>query len=227
MRSRILPRLTAESERERLLDVAAKARKEVVKEKYSPLLKCQGEDSLKDHILRDATQDMQRGHYPNQKTTLELNLRHPLIKELPRKVEDKPADKSASDMTVMTYSTATNRSGYSLIDTVNFTHQIEAMMRQTLGVDTDEMIDEKEEPPEEHDDQDQDNLFKDVTEVPAPRQNAMEEQNLVEYHKTREEGEIAPLDTLYPTMRVSPDGEKQQTHHRMSAMHESTYQDTW
>ena len=31
---------------------AAKARNEVVKAKYDPLLKCQGEDSLKDHILR-------------------------------------------------------------------------------------------------------------------------------------------------------------------------------
>ena len=44
-------------------------------------------------------------------------------------------------------------------------------------------------------------------------------------HKTREEGEIAPLDALYPTMRVSSDGEKQQTHNRMTAMHEITYQE--
>ena len=36
-------------------------------------------------------------------------------------------------------------------------------------------------------------------------------------------GEIAPLDALYPTMRVPSDDEKQQTHHWMSAMHESTY----
>ena len=44
-------------------------------------------------------------------------------------------------------------------------------------------------------------------------QKAMEEQNLVEY-RTREEGEI----------QVLSKSEKQQTHHRMSAMHESTYQ---
>jgi hypothetical protein len=52
-----------------------------------------------------------------------------------------------------------------------------------------------------------------VAEVPAPS------------HKTKEEREIALLNTSYPTMRVSSDGEKRQTHHRMSAIHESTYQE--
>ena len=73
--------------------------------------------------------------------------------------------------------------------------------------------DENEVPPEEHDDHDQAKLIKDMTEVPAPTQKAMKE------------GEIAPLDALYPTMRVSSDDEKQQTHHRMSAMYENTYQE--
>merc|ERR1712240_698756 len=170
---------------------AAKARKEAVKEKFEPLTKWLGEDSLKDHILRaevserltdspcalitskfgwtgnmqkiiqsqthSKTQDMQRDYYLNQKKTLEINPRHPLIKELLRRVEDNPADKTASDMAVMMYNTATLRSGYSLKDTVNFAQQIEAMMRQTLGVDADEQIEEEEEitdeePPEEDED---------------------------------------------------------------------------
>merc|ERR1711983_523495 len=79
------------------------------------------------------------------KKTLEINPRHPLIKELLRRVEDNPADKTASDMAVMMYNTATLRSGYSLKDTVNFAQQIEAMMRQTLGVDADEQVEEEEE----------------------------------------------------------------------------------
>merc|ERR1711974_377294 len=100
------------------------------------------------------TQDMQRDYYLNQKKTLEINPRYPLIKELLRRVEDNPADKTASDMAVMMYNTATLRSGYSLKDTVNFAQQIEAMMRQTLGVDADEQVEEEEEitdeePPEE------------------------------------------------------------------------------
>merc|ERR1739846_295905 len=106
------------------------------------------------------TQDMQRDYYLNQKKTLEVNPRHPLIKELLRRVEDNPADKTATDMALMMYNTATLRSGYSLKDTVNFAQQIEAMMRQTLGVDADEQVEEEEEitdeePPEEDDDEEE------------------------------------------------------------------------
>merc|ERR1712088_851531 len=173
---------------------AAKARKEAITEKFEPLTKWLGEDSLKDHILRaevserlvgspcalitsrfgwtgnmqkiiqsqthSKTQDTQRDYYLNQKKTLEINPRHPLIKELLRRVEDNPADKTASDMAVMMYNTATLRSGYSLKDTVNFAQQIEAMMRQTLGVDADEQVEEEEEitdeePPEEDEDEEE------------------------------------------------------------------------
>merc|ERR1712112_606696 len=103
------------------------------------------------------TQDMQRDYYLNQKKTLEVNPRHPLIKELLRRVEDNPADQTAKDMAVMMFNTATLRSGFNLKDTVNFAEQIELMMRQTLGVDADEKVDEEEEitdeePPEEEDD---------------------------------------------------------------------------
>merc|ERR1712115_336246 len=169
---------------------AAKARKEAVTEKFEPLTKWLGEDSLKDHILRaevserltdspcalitsrfgwtanmqriiqsqthSKTQDMQRDYYLNQKKALEVNPRHPLIKELLRRVEDNPADESAKNMAVMMFNTATLRSGFNLKDTVNFAEQIEMMMRQTLGVDEDEKVEEEEEildeePPEEDD----------------------------------------------------------------------------
>merc|ERR1712212_575477 len=95
------------------------------------------------------TRDMQRDYYLNQKKTLEINPRHPLIKELLRRVEDNPADKTAKDMALMMYNTATLRSGYLLKDTVNFAEHIERMMRETLGVDADEQVDEEEELPEE------------------------------------------------------------------------------
>merc|ERR1712147_34951 len=106
------------------------------------------------------TQDMQRDYYLNQKKTLEINPRHPLIKELLRRVEDNPADKSASDMATMMFNTATLRSGFSLKDTVNFAEQIEVMMRKSLGVDLDEKIEEEEEitdeePPEDDDDEEE------------------------------------------------------------------------
>merc|ERR1712212_1157414 len=94
------------------------------------------------------TQDMQRDYYLNQKKTLEINPRHPLVKELLRRVEDNPADATAKDMALMMYNTATLRSGYLLKDTVNLAEHIERMMRETLGVDADEQVDEEEELPE-------------------------------------------------------------------------------
>merc|ERR1711963_1287937 len=94
------------------------------------------------------TQDMQRDYYLNQKKALEINPRHPLIKELLRRVEDNPEDIVAKDMALMMYNTATLRSGYMLKDTVAFAQHVETMMRETLGIDKDEAVDEEEELPE-------------------------------------------------------------------------------
>merc|ERR1711962_1998154 len=143
---------------------AANNRKKEIKEKFEPLTKWLGDDALKDHILRaeiSERQDMQRDYYLNQKKALEINVRHPLIKELLRRVEDNPEDKTAKDMAVMMFNTATLRSGFSLKDTVNFAQSIELMMRQTLGVDADEKPDEEEEvqdeePPEDDDEEEED-----------------------------------------------------------------------
>jgi hypothetical protein len=55
--------------------------------------------------------DVKKGHevpyeYAIKKKTLEINPRHPPIKELQRRVEDNAADKSASGMAVIMYNTA-------------------------------------------------------------------------------------------------------------------------
>merc|ERR1719270_3053626 len=89
------------------------------------------------------TNDMQRDYYLNQKKAFEINPRHPLIKELLRRVEDNPDDAIAKDMALMMFNTATLRSGFALKDTVNFAEQIEIMMRKSLGVDVDEQIEEE------------------------------------------------------------------------------------
>ena len=54
-------------------------------------------------------QDTQREHYLNQKKNLEINPRHPLIKELLRRVEDNTEDPVAKEMALMMYNTATLR----------------------------------------------------------------------------------------------------------------------
>nr|AEE63339.1 unknown [Dendroctonus ponderosae] len=89
--------------------------------------------------------DPQRSYYLNQKKTLEVNPRHPLMKELLKRVSDDPSDPNAKDMALMLFRTATLRSGYMLKETADFAHSVEAMMRKTLGVPLDEQVEEEEE----------------------------------------------------------------------------------
>lgn len=84
--------------------------------------------------------DPQRSYYLNQKKTLEINPRHPLIRELLRRVEADEADDTAKDMAVMMFRTATLRSGYMLQETADFADTIEKMMRQSLGVPLEEEV---------------------------------------------------------------------------------------
>jgi len=122
------------------------------------------------------TQDMQRDYYLNQKKALEINPRHPLIKELLRRVEDNPADEAAKDMALMMFNTATLRSGYMLKDTVAFANHIENIMRTQLGVDKDEQVDEEEEivdeePPEDDDDEEEEEEDEEEDEEDTPAED--------------------------------------------------------
>merc|ERR1712137_145833 len=94
-------------------------------------------------------QDMQRDYYLNQKKAIEINPRHPLVKELLRRVEGNPEDAVAKDMALMMFNTATLRSGFMLKDTVAFALHIENMMRETLGVSKDETVEEEEDDDEQ------------------------------------------------------------------------------
>merc|ERR1712001_730808 len=126
------------------------------------------------------TQDMQRDYYLNQKKTLEINPRHPLIEELLRRVEDNPEDKVAKDMAVMMFNTATLRSGFPLRDTTtNFAEAIEMMMRKTIGVDLDEQVKEEEE----------------ITDEEPPEDDDNEEEEEEEDEDDEETEEEAPVDT--------------------------------
>lgn len=93
--------------------------------------------------------DPQRSYYLNQKKTLEINPRHPLMRELLRRVTDDATDPTAKDMALMLFRTATLRSGYMLRETSDFSQSIEAMMRKTLGVPLDEPVEEEEDVPED------------------------------------------------------------------------------
>ncbi|XP_066596138.1 endoplasmin [Prorops nasuta] len=89
--------------------------------------------------------DPQKSYYLNQKKSLEINPRHPLIRELLRRVEMDPADETAKDIALMMFRTATLRSGYMLRETSSFADSVDQLMRKTLGIPLDETPEEEEE----------------------------------------------------------------------------------
>jgi len=86
------------------------------------------------------SQDVQRDYYLNQKKVLEVNPRHPLIKELLKRVDAGDKSESTQNIAKMMFRTATLRSGFMLKDTVEFAASVEEMLRTTLGVPLDEPV---------------------------------------------------------------------------------------
>jgi heat shock protein beta len=95
------------------------------------------------------SQDPSQQYYASQKKTLEINPRHPLIKELKNKVEANSEDETAKDLAVVMFETATLRSGYSVPDSAAFATRIEKMLRHAMDVDLDAKVDEEPEEEEE------------------------------------------------------------------------------
>ncbi|KAL7828116.1 hypothetical protein AOLI_G00312680, partial [Acnodon oligacanthus] len=94
--------------------------------------------------------DISTNYYASQKKTLEINPRHPLIKEMLKRVKDNAEDQTASDLAVVLFETATLRSGYQLADTKAYGDRIERMLRLSMNVDISEQVEEEpEEEPEE------------------------------------------------------------------------------
>ncbi|CAI2350325.1 unnamed protein product [Caenorhabditis sp. 36 PRJEB53466] len=97
---------------------------------------------------KDPTQDF----YATQKKTFEINPRHPVIKELLKRVTASEDDVIATSTAKLLFETATLRSGFSLQDQVGFADRIEAVLRQSLDVSQDAQVEEEkivEEAPEE------------------------------------------------------------------------------
>lgn len=94
--------------------------------------------------------DISTNYYASQKKTLEINPKHPLIKEMLKRVQDNAEDQTASDLAVVLFETATLRSGYQLVDTKAYGDRIERMLRLSMNVDLEEQVEEEpEEEPEE------------------------------------------------------------------------------
>lgn len=121
--------------------------------------------------------DPQKSYYLNQKKTLEINPRHPLIRELLRRVESDPEDATAKEIAVMMFQTATLRSGYMLRETSTFTDSVEQLMRKTLGIPLDEMPDEEEDDDEsiENTLSDSENVNEDDVDNEEPKEDEHDE----------------------------------------------------
>lgn len=78
--------------------------------------------------------DVSQGYYQGQKKALEYNPRHPVIKELLRRIDSDPQDERAKSMAELLFDTAILRSGFMLHETTKFADNIDMLMRQSLNV---------------------------------------------------------------------------------------------
>lgn len=88
--------------------------------------------------------DPSRSYYLNQRKTLEINPRHPLIKALLQRVVEENVDDETRQTTRMLYYSTVLRSGFQLKDTTEFATSMENLMRKTMGVDLGVEVDEEE-----------------------------------------------------------------------------------
>ncbi|XP_038210584.1 endoplasmin-like [Zerene cesonia] len=106
--------------------------------------------------------DAQRKHHLSQKKLLEINPRHPVVRELLRRVQDDPDDPLALDSARTLLRTAALRSGYLLQEgqAVEFADSIDSMLQRALGLPPDAQPEDEPEPaaeaeldaePDEHD----------------------------------------------------------------------------
>ncbi|KAG7523084.1 endoplasmin [Solea senegalensis] len=82
--------------------------------------------------------DISTNYYASQKKTLEINPKHPLIKQMLNRVNNDAEDQTASDLAVVLFESATLRSGYQLPDTKAFADRIERMLRLSMDVPLEE-----------------------------------------------------------------------------------------
>ncbi|XP_015278100.1 PREDICTED: endoplasmin [Gekko japonicus] len=93
--------------------------------------------------------DISTNYYASQKKTFEVNPRHPVIKDMLRRVQENEDDQTVADLAVVLFETATLRSGYLLPDTKEYGERIERMLRLSLNIDPEEKVEEEAEEPEE------------------------------------------------------------------------------
>jgi heat shock protein beta len=93
--------------------------------------------------------DVSQSYYLNQKKALEFNPRHPVIKELLRRVDLDQNDEKAKEIADLLLDTAVLRSGFMLHETSRFADSVDRLMKTALNVEDSEFDPEVEEFPEQ------------------------------------------------------------------------------
>jgi len=106
--------------------------------------------------------DTSNNFYANQKKTLEINPRHPLIKALLEKVEADSEDSQAQSIAEVMFDTAVLRSGYQLKDQVDFSKRIMNMLYKNLDIDPNTPIEAEPEEEEEAEEEEEDDEEEEV-----------------------------------------------------------------
>ncbi|XP_077985225.1 endoplasmin-like [Glandiceps talaboti] len=117
--------------------------------------------------------DTQSSYYSGQKKILEVNPRHPLVKELKAKIEADEEDQTAKDLAGLLFETAVLRSGYQLEDSASFAGRIERMLKLSLDIDPEAKVEEWPEDIEE-DEEEEDEEISDEEEEEEEEEEELE-----------------------------------------------------
>jgi len=79
--------------------------------------------------------EQQKQFLANSKKVLEINPRHPIIKELNNIVNKGGDEKRAEDLSLLLYQTSLLTSGFTVDDTADFASRIQRILKQNLNLD--------------------------------------------------------------------------------------------
>ncbi|XP_039250321.2 endoplasmin-like [Styela clava] len=131
--------------------------------------------------------DSSSNFYANQKKTLEINPRHPLIKNLLERVEADNADDQAKSIAQVMFDAAVLRSGYTLKDSADFSKRILSMLYKNLNIDPDTPIEEEPEDEEKEEEDEEEVDADEEDEEEDDGEDEVEEGDGEEEKKTEEE----------------------------------------
>jgi len=108
--------------------------------------------------------DQQKQFLANSKKILEINPRHPIIREMNNIINKGGDEKRAEDLSLLLYQTSLLTSGFTVDDTADFAARIQRILKQNLNLDPNAQA----EPAPEHEDEEDagnDNVDDDEEEV--------------------------------------------------------------